>query len=72
MKYLTLISQKKIRLHGSLKFFDTFDGMHEAPTGIHSPDTTLFFMVEEDLCEVRRAATIGKVLDQRAVKICAQ
>jgi len=46
--------------------------MHEAPTGIHSPDTTLFFMVEEDLCEVRRAATIGKVLDQRAVKICAQ
>jgi len=46
--------------------------MHEAPTGIHSPDTTVFFMLEEDLRELRRAATIRKVLDQRTVKICAQ
>ena len=72
MKNLTLIGQKKIRLHGRLKFFHTFHSMHEAPTGIHSPDTTLFFMLEEDLRELRRAATIRKVLDQCAVKICAQ
>jgi hypothetical protein len=72
VKNLTLVGEKKIRLHGRLKFFHTFDGMHESPTGIHSPDTALFFMVKEDLRELRRAATIRKVLDQCAVKICAQ
>jgi hypothetical protein len=46
--------------------------MDQPPTGIHRPHASVFFMLPEYLGEVRRAATIRKVLDQGAVKICAQ
>jgi hypothetical protein len=72
VEYLTLIGQKEIRLHRGLKFFHTLDRMDQPPTGIHRPDASVFFVLPEYLGEVRRAATIRKVLDQGAVKICAQ
>jgi hypothetical protein len=60
---LPLVGEKEIRLHGSMKIFQSLDGMPEAAAGIHGPDTAGFFMVSEDFCHRGRATPVRKVAD---------
>lgn len=72
VKNFPLVCKQEVWLHRRLEFFHTLDGVPETATSIHRPEAARFFMLLEHGGEVRRAAPVREVANQRSIKIRAQ